>query len=162
MPRTAGGIEQGWISFSTEGKSCVQAWRFVCPTSAAKKACELRAASAARGDSCSQGGKACKRYHVSTPTPGKIRHLSAILHPMPKLTFATVMAATPEPIIRGWFGRLTRAEREELLSVRKEFQKAVAEGGAPSSQTFAKAIKKVSSMKLPHHRTLAEWLRNDS
>jgi len=81
---------------------------------------------------------------------------------MPKLTFATIMAATPEPIIRGWFDRLTQAERDELLSVRKEFQKAVADGGAPPSQTFAKAIKKVSSMKLPHHRTLAEWLRTDS
>ena len=81
---------------------------------------------------------------------------------MPKLTFATMLAATPEPIIRGWFDRLSPSDRDELLSVREEFQKAVAEGGAPPSQTFAKALKRVSSMKLPHHRTLAEWLRNDS
>lgn len=81
---------------------------------------------------------------------------------MPKLTFATIMAATPEPIIRGWFDRLSPSDRDELLSVRKEFQKAAASGTAPPSHTFAKALKRVSSMKLPHHRTLAEWLRSDT
>jgi hypothetical protein len=81
---------------------------------------------------------------------------------MPKLTFASVMAATPEPIIRGWFDRLPQSDRDELLSVREEFQQAVVDGTAPPSHTFAKALKRVSPLRLPHHRTLAEWLRNDS
>lgn len=84
---------------------------------------------------------------------------SDILYAMPKLTFATVMAATPEPAIRGWFQRLTPAEQKELIAVREEYRKA---HSAPPSHTFAKALKKVASMKLPHHRTLAEWLRSDS
>jgi len=81
---------------------------------------------------------------------------------MPKLTFATIMAAAPRPIIRGWFDRLSPDDRNELLSVREEFQKAVAEGRAPPSHTFAKALKRVSPLRLPHHRTLAEWLRTYS
>ena len=80
---------------------------------------------------------------------------------MPKLTFSTVMAAAPPASIRGWFDRLTKAERDELLAVRQEYKKAVESGSAPPPHTFARAIKKVSSMKLPHHRTLAEWLRLD-
>jgi hypothetical protein len=78
---------------------------------------------------------------------------------MSKLTFSAVMASSPQPIIRGWFDRLTPEQQKELVAVRKEWQRTV---DAPPSHTFAKAIKKVSTMKLPHHRTLAEWLRNDS